>query len=159
MRLSVFLNKPVKFINGFHLVCLAYCDKINSPFSSLKMTSFQNMHGRAPSSFYSESAKNIAPRQNSIKWFLPSFCWKKRIQLPYKWQMVVLNKRKIYNRYQILLCQVICKTYSEVTRVCSLYVTNTKLNKGGKFLKKLCCCVRVGYNTIMWFYEEIMGFS
>ena len=123
------------------------------------MTNFQNMHGRAPSSFYSESAKNIAPRQNSIKWFLPSFCWKKRIQLPYKWQMVVLYKRKIYNRYQILLCQVICKTYSEVTRVCSLYVTNTKLNKGGKFLKKLCCCVRAGYNTVMRFYQETMGFS
>ena len=159
MRLSVFWNKPVKFINGFHLVCLAYCDKINSPFSSLKMTSFQNMHGRAPSSFYSESAKNIALRQNSIKWFLPSFCWKKRIQLPYKWQMVVLYKRKIFNRYQILLCQVICKTYSEVTRVCSLYVTITKLNKGGKFLKKLCCCVRAGYNTVTQVLSRDHGFS
>ena len=117
---------------SFSMSCILWQNKFSIPF--LKNDHHNhNMHGRAPSSFYSESAKNIAPRQNSIKWFLPSFCWKKRIQLPYKWQMVVLYQRKIYNRYQILLRQVICKTYSEVTRVCSLYVTNTKLNMAVNF--------------------------
>ena len=28
-----------------------------------------------------------------------------------------------------------------------------KLNKGGKFLKKLWCCVGGEYNKIIWFYQ------
>ena len=38
----------------------------------------------------------------------------------------------------------------KVSKLCMLY-----MNKGGKFLKKLWCCVDWEYNKIIWFYQLV----